>query len=259
VNSYDTAASGQPPSGTRIQSVARASQLLLWIAEHPEGAAVREIAESQGLLLPTVYHMVNTLLDEGLLAKDDATRRYILGDAIAILVQAYLRTTSISERLRNILKELASCTGETVYAADWGADDIRVLGSVEGSQTVRVAEVIAGPGAYQGAHARANGKVLLAYAPDEVRDRYLDSHELKQLTPNTITSRAALERELAAIRRRGLAYDAEEFLLGVSCVAAPLRRHGSVVAAIGILAPTDRFKKTKTSIRDMLLKVIAQN
>lgn len=258
MNSNDTGASGQSSGGTRIQSVARASQLLLWIAEHPEGAAVREIAEAQGLSVPTVYHMVNTLLDEGLLAKD-ARRRYILGDAVAILVQAYLRTTSISERVRNILKELASCTGETVYAADWGGDDIRVLGSVEGSQTVRVAEVTTGPGTYEGAHARANGKVLLAYAPEEVRDRYLDSHELKQFTPNTIVSRAALDRELATIRRRGLAYDPEEFLPGVSCVAAPLLRHGSMVAAIGILAPTDRFKKNKTSIRDMLLKVIAQN
>jgi IclR family acetate operon transcriptional repressor len=257
VNTYNATASGKSSGGTRIQSVARASQLLLWIAERHEGVGVREIAESQGLSVPTAYHMVNTLVDEGLLAKD-ATRRYILGDGISILVQAYLRTTSISERLRNILKELASCTGETVYAADWGGDDIRVLGSVEGNQTVRVAEVTTGPGPYEGAHARANGKVLLAYAPEEVRDRYLDSHELKQLTPNTIASRAVLDRELAAIRRRGLAYDAEEFLLGVSCVAAPLLRHGSIVAAIGILAPTARFKKTRTSIRDMLLKVIAQ-
>jgi IclR family acetate operon transcriptional repressor len=243
-------------SGTRIQSVARAARLLTWLAGRTDGATVREIAASQGLSLPTAYHMINTLVDEGFLAKD-AARRYILGDAAALLAQAYLRMTSVSERLSGLLKELATLTRETVYMADWGADDIRILGSLEGSQMVRVGEIDA-PGPYENAHARANGKVLLAYAAPEVRDRYLDNHRFRQLTPNTITSRAALDKELASVRRRGLAYDNEEFLLGVSCIAAPLLRNGALVASFAILVPTDRFKKTRASLKDTLLTVLAE-
>jgi len=243
-------------SGTRIQSVARAARLLVWLAGRPDGAAVREIAASQELSLPTAYHMINTLVDEGLLAKD-AARRYILGDAVAVLAQAYLRTTTVSERLAGLLKELATRTRETVYMADWGADDIRVLGSLEGSQMVRVGEIDA-PGPYENAHARANGKVLLAFASPEIRDRYLENHQFRQLTPHTVPSRAELDKELTAVRRRGFAYDNEEFLPGVSCVAAPLLRNGALVASFAILVPTDRFKKSRTALKDALLEVLAE-
>ena len=45
---------------------------------------------AQGLQLPTTYHLMNTLVDAGLLTKDNH-RRYVLGGSTAILAQAYLR------------------------------------------------------------------------------------------------------------------------------------------------------------------------
>ncbi|ADB53478.1 IclR family transcriptional regulator [Conexibacter woesei] len=241
-------------TGTRIQSVARASQLLLWVAEQPHGANAKEIAEAQGLALPTCYHLVNTLVDQGLLAKD-VHRRYVLGPSTAILAQAYLRGRSVSEQLLTALRELADRTGETVYLADWGEHDIRVLASVESSHIVRVAEVGSGP--YENGHARANGKVLLAWAAPEVRQGYLRDHPLAACTPASITDPDALDRELARIRRRGYAYDQEEYALGVSCIGAPLLKDGRIVAAYGVTVPTERFKKQRRALTDTLLDVIA--
>ena len=241
-------------AGTRIQSVARASQILLWIAQQPHGATAKEIAGGQQLALPTTYHLVNTLVDQGLLAKDEH-RRYILGRSTAVLAQAYLRGKSVSESLLAAVRRVAEETGETAYLADWGEHDIRVLASVEGSQMVRVAEVASG--SYEDAHARANGKVLLAYAWPETREAYLRSHPPARLTDNTIHEPEAIERELARIRNRGYAYDQEEFAVGVSCVAAPLLHGGRIVAALGLSVPTDRFKKRRRELTDTLLQVIA--
>jgi DNA-binding IclR family transcriptional regulator len=233
--------------------VARASQLLLWVADQPHGATTKEIAVSQGLALPTTYHLVNTLADHGLLTKD-VHGRYVLGRSAAILAQAYLRGKSVSEALLGALRDLAQQTEETAYLADWGEQDIRVLASVEGSQLVRVAEVASGP--YEHGHARANGKVLLAYAWPEVREAYLRSHEQVQLTKATITDRDALERELQRIRKRGYAYDQEEYAEGVCCVAAPLLQNGRVIAALGLSVPTERFKRKKAALTETLLDVI---
>ncbi|MBB4660498.1 IclR family transcriptional regulator [Conexibacter arvalis] len=246
---------GGEGEGTRIQSVARASQLLLWVAQQAHGATAKEIAEARGLALPTAYHLVNTLVDEGLLTKD-ARRRYVLGRNAAILAQAYLRGKSVSEGLLAGLRELARRTGETVYLADWGEYDIRVLASVESSHIVRVAEVASGP--YADGHARANGKVLLAYAWPEVRQAYLRSHPLTALTPNTIVEPDALEAELRRIRRRGYGMDLEEYALGVSCVAAPLLQSDLIIAAYGVSVPTDRFKKRRAELTEQLLDVVAQ-
>jgi IclR family transcriptional regulator, acetate operon repressor len=248
-----SASPGTPATGTRIQSVARASQLLLWVASQEHGASVKEISESQGLGLPTTYHIINTLLDQGFLSRN-GQRRYVLGESAAILAQAYLRTSHASERLIAGLRELAVRTHETVYLADWGDRDIRVRASVESSQVVRVGEVPSGT--YEHGHARANGKVLLACASEEVRRDYLSRHPLVPLTPNTITNEVELAKELERIRRRGLAYDAEEYAMGVSCMAAPLLLNGEVIASYGISVPTERFKRTKKELKNILLEVV---
>lgn len=252
---FDSAEPVERPSatGTRIQSVARASQLLLWIANQPHGATAKEIALAQGLALPTTYHLVNTLVDQGFLAKD-VHRRYILGRSSAILAQSYLRGKSVSENLLAAMRELASRTQETAYLADWGERDIRVLASVEGSHIVRVAEVASGP--YEHGHARANGKVLLAYAWPEVREAYLNSHPPVRLTDATICEPDELERELERIRRRGYAYDEEEYAVGVSCVAAPLLQNGRIVAAFGLSVPTGRFRTKKQELTGTLLEIV---
>jgi IclR family acetate operon transcriptional repressor len=240
---------------TRIQSVARASQVLLWVADQPHGAAAKEIAASQGLALPTTYHLLNTLVDEGLLAKD-VHRRYILGRSTAILAQAYLRGKAVPDSLLGALRELARRTGETSYLADWGEHEIRVLASVEGSRMLRVAEV--GSGVYEHGHARANGKVLLAYARPEVRDAYLRAHPLVPLTDATICDRQALEAELERIRERGYAYDHQEFAVGVACVAAPLLQNGQLIAALGLSVPADRMEKDRAELTKVLLDIAAR-
>lgn len=61
----------QGRGGTRIQSVARACQLLLWLADKRYGATAKEVALAHRLTLPTTYHLLNTLVDQGLLAKDE--------------------------------------------------------------------------------------------------------------------------------------------------------------------------------------------
>jgi IclR family transcriptional regulator, acetate operon repressor len=253
MNAAETAITpAESATGTRIQSVARASQLLLWVAQQPRGATAKEIAVAQGLALPTTYHLVNTLVDQGFLAKD-GQRRYILGRSAGVLAQAYLRGKSVSESLLVAVRELAERTRETSYLADWGERDIRVLASVEGSMMVRVAEVSSGP--YEHAHSRASGKVLLAYAPEDMREAYLRAHPLVELTPNTITDRDELDRELKRILRRGHAFDQEEFSVGVSCVGAPILHDGRIVAALGVSVPTERFKKQRQELIDTLLQI----
>lgn len=241
-----------PGAKTRIQSVARASQLLLWVANRPHGATAKEIAVAHGLALATTYHLLNTLADEGLLAKD-VHRRYVLGRSSAIIAQAYLRGKSVPENLLAALRELARRTEETAYLADWGEHDIRVLACVEGSHMVRVAEVASGP--YEYGHARANGKVLLAFAQPEIREAYLRMHPLVPLTTSTICDPKAMDRELKRIRERGYAHDQEEYAVGVSCVAAPLLQDGQLIAAFGLSVPSGRFKQKRAELTATLLDV----
>jgi IclR family transcriptional regulator, acetate operon repressor len=224
--------------GTRIQSVSRACQVLLWLADRTHGATAKEVAFAHRLTLPTAYHLLNTLVDEGLLAKD-SQRRFVLGRNSALVAQAYVRASPIPDNLLSAMRELATQTQEVVSLANWCDDEIQILASVEGSNVVRLAEMMNAP--YDDAHARANGKLLLAYAWPEVRDAYIRHHPPRRRTKATICDRAAFDRELDRIRARGCAYDEQEFADGLACVAAPLLDNGTIVASIAVSSTAERF------------------
>jgi DNA-binding IclR family transcriptional regulator len=243
-----------PGKATRIQSVARASQMLLWVARQPHGATAKEVATAQGLRLSTTYHLLNTLADQGILTKGSG-RRFVLGPGAALIAHAHMRGSQVSDVLLAGLREIARVTDETAYLADWGQYEIRVLASVEGRQLVRVAEVATG--AYDHAHARANGKVLLAYAVPEVREAFLRTHPLVPVTRTTISSPHQFDRELQAIRDRGYAHDREEYAAGVSCVAVPIAFGGHVIAALGLSVPSARFASNQAELTTALLDVVA--
>jgi DNA-binding IclR family transcriptional regulator len=64
---------------------------------------------------------------------------------------------------------------------------------------------------------------------------------MQKRTPYTINALSEFRRELEKIRKRGLAYDDEEFETGSWCVAAPVFDYtGAVVCAISISAPLTR-------------------
>ena len=53
--------------------------------------------------------------------------------------------------------------------------------------------------------------------------------------------RARLEKELAATRTRGCAFEEEETVAGVACVAIPLTSLGEPLASVSVSVPVHRF------------------
>jgi IclR family transcriptional regulator, acetate operon repressor len=232
-----------------IRSAARVSRILMHVATQPSGATAKEIAHALELPLPTAYHLLGTLVSEGLLTKD-AQRRYQFGPTLGTIANAYVRQLSPPEHLVAPLHELAAATGETAYLASWRHDRIAVIASVEGRNAVRVSGVHLGVA--DDVHARASGKVLLAFAPEPLRSAYIRAHPLVPVTERTIVEADAFQRELERTRRRGFAVDEEEFREGVACAAAPVLDNGDVVAAYALSAPAERFRKSRDRLVEQL-------
>jgi IclR family transcriptional regulator, acetate operon repressor len=224
------------------------------LARTEEGVSVTTAARELGLAVPTAHHLLATLAANGLAVQDER-RRYLLGPAMAVLAHGFARQAG-GDHLIAPLRALAAQTGETAYLATWGArGEIRALASVEGANPVRVAEVERGP--YRDAHARATGKLLLAYARADQCDAYLAAEPLRACTRRTITDRAALDAELEAIRRRGFAEDREEYAEGVACVSAPALRDGVILAAYTVSAPVHGYTRRRAALRDAVLAAAA--
>ncbi len=202
------------------------------------------------MALPTAYHLLGTLVAEGLVVKD-SRRRYRLGPAIGPIADAFVRQFTPPEYLLEPLHRLAQESGETAYVGSWQQDRIVVLASVEGRNAVRVSGTHLG--VVESAHARASGKLLLAFASEEKRAAYLARNPLDPVTPRTIVQPDELELELERIRLLGYAIDEEEFREGVACVAAPVLTDGHAHVAYSISAPVERFGRRRAELIQSVL------
>jgi DNA-binding IclR family transcriptional regulator len=225
--------------------VARAASILRRVALERNGSTAKEIAAGAGLPLPTAYHLLATLTDEGLLAKDD--RRYRLGPGVGVLAEAFRAHVSAPATLMEHVRDLAEVTGDTAYLSAWRDNDALVLSIADGHRAVRVAGLH--PGYSGGAHVRASGKVLLAFGPPGTLAAYLRTHDLQGRAPD------ALEAELQLVRGRGYALDEEQFADGVACIAAPVADGGM---AIGISTPAQRFREQRRELIEAVRAVAAR-
>jgi len=229
-------------SGT-VKSVERALQLMNIIASMDLPPQAKDLADTLGLPLPTTFHLLKTLVKAGYLVKE--SRTYRLGPEIPKLNAALERAYALPGWMRESLARLAYESGETANICRWLNNDVEIAATAEGRNAVRVAGHAVG--LRGNAHARAAGKVILAFGPAFRREQYF-GRPLASLTPNTICSVPELEKELVGVTQQGYALDYEEFITGVCCVAAPFRDAGTVSTAIAVTVPADRFRETKDEL-----------
>lgn len=238
--------SGKP----HIASVIKAFAALTEIAQRADGMSARELSDVMGTPVPTTYHLLKTLVEAGAVVK--LGQGYRLGPLIGVLSDAYLERGEPVERLEDPLRALAAETGETAYLSAWRHGEIEVVATAEGRHAARVMGLQRG--SFGHAHARASGKVLLAYARPGLRERYLATHSMDSRTPQTIVDPERFQAELEKVRGRGYGVDQEEFELDVSCVAAPVFSAGRIIGTFTLSSPTMRFERTFDDLVGALLR-----
>jgi len=229
-------------AGTR--SVERALDVLRAVAESRAEPGLSDLADGLGLHKTTVFRLLGALERAEFVVRDDERQRYQLGPALFRLASQARRATGLHEAARPELEALAHDVGETATLEVLVGDEVLILDEVHGRFLVGGSPEV---GMRWPAHATSTGKVLLAAVASE-GDRRPDATRrpstarLARLGPHTITSRAALERELAKVRRDGYAVGMEELEPGFVAIGAPVRNaHGRTVAAVSVGGPKTRL------------------
>ncbi len=234
-----------------VQSLTRGLSILELVAGHQAPLKAQDVAASSGLHMATTYHLLNTLVHAGYLRKDDGA--FTLSSKVAELYSQYDRHLRPSPASLAAMHRLAAVSEETAYVSRWHQGDVTIAGVAEGRRAVRVTGLHIGVRGH--AHARASGKVLLAFGPPDRLDEYLARTPLQPRTGRTIVEPAALRKELEAIRRRGYSIDREEFVEGVCCIAAPvLDGTGSASVALTITIPATRFAEVHKTACSVLIR-----
>jgi IclR family acetate operon transcriptional repressor len=228
------------------RSVQRVALLLKTIVNERQGMTLTELGVSTKLPDSTVYRLLMTLEQQGLVERaGDGSGRYVIGLEMFRLGSAVLDRLGFGPQVMSDLEELASETGETVNLGVLHGFHVLYLQKVESQQTLRASLTIGS--ASVPAHCSATGKMMLASLPEAQLDALLASNPLTHMGPNSIRDPDVLRHELQRIREQGYSIDDLEFAADIRAVAAPiLNHHGVTTAALAIAGPSSRLSLERT-------------
>jgi IclR family KDG regulon transcriptional repressor len=222
-----------------IQSISRAFHILEEIARAREGIALSELSKRVGLHNSTTFHIVKTMVSLGYVRQMRDTKRYHIGQPLFGLAAGALDEIEMVNHAMPILEGLSQETGESCHFSVRSGDAVMVLARTSGQGAFQLTNRV---GVLRPAHCTALGKVILASLRPDQLERFLGRAELKACSPKSITEPDLLRREIAEVRRNGIAFDDGEFDTEVRCVAVPvLDFSGQTLGAIGMSGPVWRM------------------
>ncbi|CAL9653185.1 HTH-type transcriptional regulator XynR [Streptomyces sp. enrichment culture] len=234
MNPVRNGASEDVPSG----AVEKAALVLEAFPPGRTALGVTELARRCRLPKSTTHRILQILETIGMVERQETG--YLLGARIRLLADTYDGRSP--SQLRNCvlpyLLDLYEATHLTVHLGVWSGGRVLIVENLHGRTA---AMTFPEAGSLVPAHCTALGRVLLAHAGEYARLRALRGG-LRSYTPETVVSPVLLARELEGVHRLGVAHTANQFLPGMTDVAAPIVDAGrSVVAAVSVSGPTGRF------------------
>lgn len=222
----------QGPAGTAALS--KAMLVLDLVAAAPVAPRFGELAEQSGLPRATLHRLLAAWIDKAMLVQSP-DGCYRPGTHLLELASSTWERMDLRVAAAPAIARVHALTQETVHLAILSDDAVVYVDKVECSYPVRLHSAIGKRGPV---HCTAVGKVMAAFLDPAEQRRLAERLALERHTPTTLTTRAALAAEFARIRAAGLAFDREEHVTGIHCVAAPVMDfRGRCVAGISLTAP----------------------
>jgi DNA-binding IclR family transcriptional regulator len=227
----------------RLQSgdgtVGKAVSVLDQVAAFGRPVRFTELLEKSPLPKATLYRLVQTLTNQGLLAYDTERQTYAPGLRLVQLAHAAWNQSSLAPVARGHIEALAADVGQTVHLAQLDHGQVLYVDKLNPADPV---EMFSQAGRVGPAYCTGVGKAMLAFLDEETLASALRQQSYHRFTETTYRSEGELREELEAIRVRGYAFDREEHEPGIICVAAPiLSESGRVLGGVSITTSTARM------------------
>ncbi len=235
-----------------IKSVKTAVEILNILKEN-DGLRLTQLANKLDLPKSTTHRYLNTLTESELLIRNKNTY-HISGRFIDFAGAVYRRDDSYS-MIQKKVDQLANETAELVqFLIEEHHRAVYVFQKAGGNGIQLDTE----EGAVEHLHSTAGGKAILSTWSDTKIEEFCTHRGLPQITPETITGKKELHKEIVKVRQQGYAVNDQENINGVRAVAVPINNaSGSAIGALCISGPINRIKGQvfTQEIPDLLLGV----
>lgn len=234
------------------KAISRVLDLMAMLAGKQDGMTLADLSGAMSVPKSTFIDTLRGLCDLGYLSHREG--RYRLGPKAYHFAGRILSNWSPSEMIRAQVKRLGEETRESVgfAIADWEIGQAFYTEAINSPQPVRYAMHA---GLRAPLYASAAGRVLLAYAPLELTETYLERAHLKPLTKDTRIDLVTIRANLQQIREQGYCASFGEMLRDTAAIAVPVRgpdRHN--LGALMLAAPLDRMKLHFPHFLDLIIR-----
>jgi IclR family KDG regulon transcriptional repressor len=239
----------------RVPAIDKCFAILDLFARLKKPLGVSEISKALSYNKSTVFNMVHTLNDLGILEKS-GENKFQFGIQLYTLGKAAGRS---SELIGTVHPYLEKINQETKLSAFVGIrSDLRAV-IIDKADTAFDIKIYSEIGMRIPLLAGAGGKVLLAQLADAEVENILSKNELKQFTPHSCVDKKKYKDMVIKARKDGIAFDLEEYIEGIRGLAVPLNiNRAKTQIAIWVVGLKRQISKENIPHYSNYLKEIAR-
>lgn len=221
-----------------VRAVDRAIDILNVFTFENNELSLAQICNVIDLPKTTIYRLLLTMEQRGIVTMDSQTLKYRLGHEIIKLGAIAQQSNPLSQVAKEEMEAVSKATDQTCNLYIREGIERRCIAQVAGAQYVRRYSYL---GARYPLYCGA-GKLLLAYADPDFQEHYLQDVQIEKYTEHTITDPEKLRLELEQIRQDGYSVTLGERDASTAMVSAPIFNYTEkVIASITVSGPVYTF------------------
>lgn len=223
----------------KVPAIYRTVNVMEYIAKN-QRVSLSDIYKNLHLAKSSAYLIIMSMTETGLLKKNP-DNTFSLGTKLYELGSQAVAHLNLTSEAWPFMKKLRDQTQLTVHIGFIDGIDAIYLSKIDGLKSII-------PNTWEGKrlslHSSSLGKVLMAWMGETELEATLAYLNFNANTPHTLTTQQALRDELHQVRQHYVAFDHEEDVIGIACIASPIfDYHGSVIAGISVSGTCQQMRE----------------
>lgn len=224
------------PASYKAPAIGRAAAVMDHIAKCSRPPTLSDLSRALGYGKSTLHGLLRAMEDEQWVMCVDG--KYRLGAGLLALARKAYGEWDVARLARPFMEQLSDRLGESVCVGRVEAKSVRIDDCVEGHGEMRIALK---QGFVLPPLAGAVGKAIVAGLSPQEAAKTIVPGILPRFTERSVTAPAEYLGEVENCRALGYATDKQEYLRGVSAVAAPISSQGRTVAVLWVVGLSVSF------------------
>lgn len=225
-----------------IPMLDKACSVIKVISDNGGEAGISQISKTTDLSKSTIFRILYTLQENGIVEKNPSNERYKLGIFFLKAGEQVKCSINLGKVSEPVMEQLSKETGETINIGVPYENGALIIESVYGEASLLVSNL----DPLFPLYCSGIGKVLMCRFTQKELESYFSDIHLTSRTINTIVDLNSMKAELSKIKAQGYSIDNEENEYGLLCIAAPIYdASGRLIAGISASGPVSRMYKVK--------------